>query len=93
MANKDKTSINSNIIKKALKEARTEMGYTQQAIADETGLSRQMISKIESDNGNPTLTSLIRYCNAINFDITKVISGALEKEAKKKCNKVKKATK
>lgn len=90
MAKKDNTSENANVIKSALKSARVDMGYTQQTIADKTGLSRQMISKIEGINGNPTLVSLIRYCEAINFDVTLVLTSALEKEAKKKSNKVKK---
>lgn len=47
---------------------------TQKDVASQTGLSQQMVSKIESFNGNPSMLSFLKYCNCIGVDITVGIS-------------------
>lgn len=59
-----------------LREIRTEKNITQAEIARKTGLSKQMVSKMEKYNGNPTLSSFIKYCDCIGIDLVEVIRGA-----------------
>jgi transcriptional regulator with XRE-family HTH domain len=56
-------------IRKLLKQIRKSKGITQLQIATLTGLSKQMVSKIECDDGNPTLSTFIKYCDCIGVDI------------------------
>ena len=60
-------------IAKCLKKIRKEKKLTQKDIANKTGLSQQMVSKIESYNGNPSIESFVKYCNGIchSFCITR----------------------
>ena len=41
-----------------IKTARTEAGYTQQQVAEETGIPRSTISRIESGTRQPDLENL-----------------------------------
>lgn len=43
---------------------------TQDDVARELGVSRQSISKIEQENRNPTLSTLIEYAIAVGAHIT-----------------------
>ena len=62
------------LIAKKLKEIREAKGYTQKEIADITGLTQQMISKMEKYNtGDPSLSSFLAYCNALNINISNII--------------------
>lgn len=47
---------------------------TQKDIAKKTGLSQQMISKIESYNGNPSIESFVKYCDGIGINLLKLLS-------------------
>ena len=47
-----------------IKTARLEAGYTQQEVADETGIPRSTISRIESGTRQPELENL---CKLIDF--------------------------
>lgn len=58
-----------------LREIRENQGYSQKDIATKTGLTQQMISKIETYNGNPSLDSFLLYCKAIGIDILFLIRG------------------
>jgi len=58
-----------------LREIRENQGYSQKDIANKTGLTQQMISKIETYNGNPSLDSFLLYCKAIDIDILSLIKG------------------
>ena len=43
---------------------------TQKDISDKSGLSVKCISDIENvDNGNPTMKSLIKYLDALGFEL------------------------
>ena len=53
-----------------LRQIRKEKNLTQKDVASQTGLSQQMVSKIESFNGNPSMLSFLKYCNCIGVDIT-----------------------
>lgn len=56
-----------------LRKIRLEKNISQIQIAKETGLSKQMISKIESSNGNPTLSTLVKYCSCIGIDLVDLL--------------------
>ena len=59
---------------KRLRSYRNFKHLTQKDVASQTGLSQQMVSKIESFNGNPSMLSFLKYCNCIGVDITVGIS-------------------
>lgn len=67
-----------------LKEIRKEKGLTQEEIADRTGLSHQMISKIETYNCNPSLSVLIKYCMCLEIDLASLLSQKYFSQPKKK---------
>lgn len=51
--------------------ARVQKGYTQKFVSDKTGLSQQLISKIENDNNFETyqFSSIKKLCNFLKVDI------------------------
>ena len=57
-----------------LRQIRKSKGISQAQIAKTTGLSKQMVSKIESANGNPTLITLVKYCDCVGIDLEKLLS-------------------
>lgn len=57
-----------------LKNIRKKKELTQKDIAQRTGLTQQMISKIESYNGNPSIESFVKYCNGIGINLLEVLS-------------------
>lgn len=61
-------------IAKILKKIRKEKKLTQKDIAQKTGLTQQMISKIESYNGNPSIESFVKYCNGIGINLSEMFS-------------------
>ncbi|MFQ9044844.1 MAG: helix-turn-helix domain-containing protein [Anaerobutyricum hallii] len=58
---------------KKLKQIRQRKHFTQKDIAAKTGMSQQMVSKIESYNGNPSMLSFFKYCKSIGIDLCKLI--------------------
>lgn len=56
-----------------LKRIRKEKKLTQKDVAQRTGLTQQMISKIESYNGNPSIESFVKYCNGIGINLLEVL--------------------
>ena len=46
----------------AMKQARSEKGLSQQALADALGVSRQTINAIEKGDYNPTIKLCIGIC-------------------------------
>ena len=49
----------------AMKKARSEKGLSQQALADELGVSRQTINAIEKGDYNPTIRLCLAICRAL----------------------------
>lgn len=60
-------------IAKCLKKIRKEKNLTQKDIAQKTGLTQQMISKIESYNGNPSIESFVKYCNGVGINLLELL--------------------
>ena len=60
-------------ITKSLKEIRKEKKLTQKDIAQKSGLTQQMVSKIESYNGNPSIESFVKYCNGVGINLLELL--------------------
>jgi DNA-binding XRE family transcriptional regulator len=56
-----------------LREIRESKGLKQSWIARESGLSKQMISKMENPGGNPTLLTLLKYFDCVDIDLVEVV--------------------
>ncbi len=56
----------SLILKNRLKEARTEKGLSQAALAELVGVSRNTISSIETGQFNPTAKLALILCVALD---------------------------
>lgn len=57
-------------IGRKLKELRLSRGWKQTDVADKVGLSRPAISNIESGKRALTLSTLQRFCEVFNIDIS-----------------------
>ena len=53
----------------AMKQARSEKGLSQQALADELGVSRQTINAIEKGDYNPTIKLCIGICRVLGLTL------------------------
>ena len=53
----------------ALKEARTQIHMSQQALADAVGVSRQTINAIEKGDYNPTIKLCISICKVLGLTL------------------------
>lgn len=59
----------SKCIGKKIKELRSEMKITQEELANFTGLSRIGIVKLEKEENDLKLSSLIKIANLLGFEI------------------------
>ena len=54
-----------------LKEARTKQGISLAEVMRRSGISREMISRLENDQApNPTVRTLVRYAAAVDVELT-----------------------
>lgn len=58
-----------------IKERRAELGLTQQDLSDYTGLSVRIIKSIESEKGNPSLSTLERIADTLGLEIFIKVKG------------------
>lgn len=61
-----------------LREYRKSLKISQEELACRSGLTRQMISKVETYTSTPTLTTLMKYLDAINIDLNGLIKKELQ---------------
>lgn len=54
---------------KVFKQARKEMGYTQQEIAESSGVKRPNIARLESGKHSPTIDMLQRVAQSMGMDM------------------------
>jgi putative transcriptional regulator len=52
-----------------MKDARMELGLSQQQLADILGVSRQTVNAIEKGDYNPTIRLCIALCKALNLTL------------------------
>ena len=58
-------------LRRALADARKNQNMTQSELKELTGLTQQVISRIEKNNEiSPSLKNLIKYVNAIGYELT-----------------------
>ncbi len=62
--------INTKHIGKKLRDLRVSRGWKQKDVADKVGLSRPAMSNIESGKRSVTLSTLKRFCEVFNVDIS-----------------------
>lgn len=53
-----------------IKVRRQELGYSQQQLADRTGLQKSTIGRIEAGLNSPSLTTLLIILEELDMDIT-----------------------
>ena len=56
-------------MKEMIKEKRLEKGYTQEQLADVTGIHQTNISKLESGSANPSLRTLKRLAAGMGMKL------------------------
>lgn len=64
---------------KQLVKMRTEMGFSQSDVAKQSGLTQQMVSRIETVDNSPTLRNFIRYVDSIGL-VIKIEKKDLERD-------------
>lgn len=52
-----------------MKSARASLDFTQKALADEVGVSRQTINLIEKGEYNPSLSLCIKICKSLKYTL------------------------
>jgi len=65
-----------------LRQERERRKLSKYFVAQESGLSPQMIAYVENGDRNPTLETVLRIASALNVDLAEVIKQA-RKENKK----------
>ncbi|MBM4290249.1 MAG: helix-turn-helix domain-containing protein [Deltaproteobacteria bacterium] len=54
---------------------RRAAGYTLSALADESGIAKSILSRIENNETNPTLSTVLRLSQALNARVEELIGG------------------
>ncbi|MFF4119900.1 helix-turn-helix transcriptional regulator [Streptomyces sp. NPDC001714] len=63
-------------------DLRAPLEISQEQLADKTGISRRTIQRIESGEGDPRYSELIRIAAALREDVDVLISGPPEGPAR-----------
>ena len=74
--NRDKAEV-LRAIGTNVKQARLLRGFTQQMLAEATGLSTNFISLIERGDSGASLTTITLICNALNVDVSVIFKGLI----------------
>lgn len=69
-------------IGRVLKEMRRQKGLTLEEVGRRSGVSKSMLSQIESGKTNPTLALVWKISRGIGRSIQDILSGRVEEEAK-----------
>lgn len=62
-------------IARRLKARRESLGYTLEALAERSGVSRAMISRIERQESSPTAALLGRLCAGLDITLSSLMAG------------------
>jgi transcriptional regulator with XRE-family HTH domain len=60
---------------KAIRKLRLERGWSQQMLADHSGLTRESISAIENGRFDPVFTTLLRIATALDMKAQELLHG------------------
>lgn len=61
---------------RALRELRTERGFSQERLALAAGLDRTYVSSIERGERNPSLTNILKLANTLGVKVSELASRA-----------------
>ena len=78
--NRDKAEV-LKVIGTNVKQARLLRGFTQQMLAEATGLSTNFISLIERGDSGASLTTITLICNALKVDVSVIFKGLIDTDA------------
>lgn len=67
------------VIARRVRECRTELGMTVEQLAERSGISKGMLSKIENAQASPSLGTLVKLASATSVPLTSFFRG-LEEE-------------
>jgi transcriptional regulator with XRE-family HTH domain len=67
------------VIAQRVRECRTQLGLTVEQLAERSGISKGMLSKIENAQASPSLGTLVKLASAISIPLTAFFRG-LEEE-------------
>jgi transcriptional regulator with XRE-family HTH domain len=59
-----------------LRRERERRGFSMNHVAEQAGLSQQMVSYVEREMRNPTLETLLRIASALDIDLARVLREA-----------------
>lgn len=64
-----------DILGKRLRSKRSELGLSQEGLANESGLDRSYVGRVERGEHNLTVISLIKICRALRCDVAALTQG------------------
>jgi len=70
-------------VTRLLRTERLRCGFSMNRVAQQSGLSQQMVSYVERGMRNPTLDTLLRISAALNVDLSDVLKRALVKSKRR----------
>lgn len=62
-----------------LQEVRKRLGYTQEQLSMETGISLSQIARIETGRANPTVSTLMRIARVMDIMVGDLLAFKLDK--------------
>ena len=66
-------------IGKTIKQHRTELGWSQEALAEKAYVSRQTVSNWENDKNYPDINSLVLMAEVFGVSLDSLVKGDIEK--------------
>jgi transcriptional regulator with XRE-family HTH domain len=64
-----------DILGQRIRAKRKELGMSQEGLANEAGLDRSYVGRIERGEDNLTFVSLVRLCRAMDCDVASLTTG------------------
>ncbi|MEM6858617.1 MAG: helix-turn-helix transcriptional regulator [Pseudomonadota bacterium] len=64
-----------DILGQRIRTKRKELGMSQEGLANEAGLDRSYVGRIERGEHNLTFVSLVRLCRAMGCDVASISEG------------------
>ena len=71
---------NINDVSRMLREARIQKNLTQNALADQMGVTYQAVSNWERDTSVPDISNLARLCEILELDLYKLVGASQSQE-------------
>lgn len=69
------------IIGKNVREERKDWGWTQEDLADRTGLTENTIRNIENGITNPSMKAIVAIANAFNIDTWVLFADSAQRDS------------